>query len=85
MRFASGERSKSFTFAASPDTVDDDGESVKLSFGDLPDRVSAGTVAESTLSIVDDDDPAVSVRFGQASYSVAESDDAGTRVRSRTK
>ena len=35
---------KSFTFTAAHDTVDDDGESVKLSFGaTLPDGVTAGT------------------------------------------
>ena len=37
--FGSGDTSKSFTFTAAHDTVDDDGESVKLSFGaTLPDR-----------------------------------------------
>ena len=37
--FDSGDTSKSFTFTAAHDTVDDDGESVKLSFGaTLPDR-----------------------------------------------
>ena len=33
--FNTGETSKSFTFAAVADTVDDDGESVKLTFGTL--------------------------------------------------
>ena len=56
--FDSGDTSKSFTFTAAHDTVDDDGESVKLSFGaTLPDGVSVGTTDEATVSITDDDDP----------------------------
>ena len=36
--------------------MDDDGESVKLSFdSSLPDGVSAGTTDETTVSITDDD------------------------------
>ncbi len=77
--FDSGESSKSFTFTAETDTVDDDGESVKLSFGaSLPDGVSAGTTDEATVTIADDDVPSVTVRFGSAAYTVAESDDPGT-------
>ena len=76
--FASGETSKSFTFTATPDTVDDDDESVKLAFGALPARVSAGTTAETTISITDDDDPEVTVTFAASAYYVAESDDAET-------
>ena len=71
--FDSGDTSKSFTFTAAHDTVDDDGESVLLSFGaTLPDGVSAGTLATSTVSITDDDDPQVTVAFGQSAYSAAE-------------
>ena len=55
--------------------MDDDGESVKLAFGTLPDGVSAGTTNESTVSITDDDVPAVSVRFGAATYSATEGGD----------
>ena len=77
--FDSGDTSKSFTFTAENDTVDDDGESVKLSFGaTLPDGVSAGTPATSTVTITDDDVPSVTVSFGSAAYTVAESDDMGT-------
>ena len=77
--FDSGDTSKSFTFTAAHDTVDDDDESVKLSFGaTLPTGVSAGTPATSTVTITDDDDPAVTVMFGQATYTVDESDDTGT-------
>ena len=77
--FDSGDTSKSFTFTAAHDTVDDDGESVQLSFGaTLPDGVSAGTPATSAVSITDDDVPSVTVSFGSAAYTVAESDDTGT-------
>ena len=71
--FDSGESSKSFVFTAAHDDIDDDGESVKLSFGaTLPDGVSAGTTATSTVTITDDDVPSVTVSFGAASYTVTE-------------
>ena len=70
--FASGETSRSFTFRATADGVDDDGESVQLSFGALPARVSAGATSETTVSITDDDDPEVEVSFAQSGYTVAE-------------
>ena len=77
--FDSGDTSKSFTFTAETDTVDDDGESVKLSFGaTLPDGVTAGTTDEATVTITDDDVPSVTVSFGSAAYTVAESDDSDT-------
>ena len=68
MTFDSGEVLKTFTFSVTQDDVDDDEESVKLTFGTpLPARVSAGTVSESTsVNIRDDDDPAVAVSFGSA-------------------
>ena len=70
--FASGETKKTITFSATQDTEDDDGESVRLAFGALPDLVSAGTPAETTVNITDDDVPSVTVTFGQSSYTVAE-------------
>ena len=79
--FDSGETSKSFTFTAAHDTVDDDGESVKLSFGaSLPAGVSAGTTDEATVSITDDDDPQVTVAFGQSTYSAAEGSTVTVKV-----
>ena len=77
--FNATETSKSFTFTAESDDVDDDDESVKLSFGTMPDGVAAGTTEESTVNITDDDDPGVEVSFEQASYTIAESDDAETQ------
>ena len=70
--FSAGETSKAFTFTATQDTVDDDGESVLLTFGTLPDTVQTGTTTQSTVTITDDDVPAVTVSFGQGAYTVAE-------------
>ena len=70
--FENGETEKSFAFGATQDDVDDDGESVKLTFGELPDRVTEGATTAATVSIEDDDDPRVSVSFESDSYSVAE-------------
>ena len=78
--FNSGDTEKTFTFSATDDTADDDGESVKLSFGTLPDRVSEGTNGETTVSITDDDVPQVSVSFEQSSYTVAEGDSVTVTV-----
>ena len=73
--FNPGETSKTFTFTANDDTLDDDDESVKLTFGTLPTNVSAGTQSQAVVSITDDDVPAVNVEFGSVSYSVDEDDD----------
>ena len=70
--FNNGDTSESFTFTATDDTVDDDGESVLLTFGAMPDGVSAGTPTETTVTITDNDDSAVVVSFGSAAYTVAE-------------
>ncbi len=55
--FDAGDMSKTIAFTATQDDVDDDDESVKLTFGMLPSRVSAGTTATTTVSITDDDTP----------------------------
>ena len=57
--FQGGDMEKSFTFRAAADDIDDDGESVALGFGTMPDRVSAGTTA--TVSITDNDTAGVTV------------------------
>ena len=49
--FNSGETEKTFIFRAVEDNLEDGGESVKLSFGILPDGVTAGTTDEATVSI----------------------------------
>ena len=64
LTFDAGETQKSFVFTANPDDIDDDGESVRITLGTLPMRVSRGAVATTTVSITDDDDPDVRVSFG---------------------
>ena len=78
--FNAGETSRQFTFNATDDTVDDDGESVRLEFGTLPDRVSAGTRDQITFNITDNDDPEVTVEFGADTYAVAEGSTQSVRV-----
>ena len=70
--FDSGDRSVTFAVTATQDSDDDDGESVRLSFGGLPDAVTAVTPSASTISITDDDHPIVSVSFEESSYDVNE-------------
>ena len=75
------ETSKTFTFTATSDTVDDDGESVKLTFTNLPTGVTEGTTKETVVSINDDDLPAdVDVEFEEGSYSVAEGANVTVKV-----
>ena len=57
--FQIGDTEKSFTFRATADDIDDDGESVTLGFGTMPDGVTAGTTA--TVTITDDDTAGVTV------------------------
>ena len=71
--FNTGQMSQTITFTATDDTEDDDGESVRLSFGPMPDaRVNPGTTNAATVSITDDDDPFVEVQFSQDSYTAPE-------------
>ena len=78
--FATGETSQPITFAATQDTEDDDGESVKLAFGALPTGVSVGTPSQTTVSITDNDDPEVTVSFGASTYTAAEGGTATVTV-----
>ena len=56
--FNAGDTEKAFTFAATADALDDDGESVLLTFGALPDGVTRGVEGrETSVSIIDDDVP----------------------------
>ena len=78
--FNSGDTEESITFAATDDSVDDDDESVLLGFGTLPAGVSAGSPATATVNITDDDVPAVTVRYEQSSYTVAEGSSVVVKV-----
>ena len=78
--FVSDETEMSFTFTAESDDVDD-GENVRLSFGTMPAGVNAGTNANTTVSVVDDDHPAdVKVSFENATYTVAEGNSAAVKL-----
>ena len=76
--FNSGDTEKTFDFEATQDTANDDNESVKLTFGALPPRVSSTGPSQTVVSITDDDVPQVTVSFQHATYSVMESDDTST-------
>ena len=67
-----GDTEASFTFVAAQDTDDDDGESVALGFGTLPNAVTAVTAAETTLSIAGGGDPEVTASFEHATYTANE-------------
>ena len=70
--FNSGETEQTFTFEATQDTANDDGERVRLGFGPLPTGVTAAAPYQATVSITDDDVPAITVSFGQYDYTAAE-------------
>ena len=53
--FNAGDTERTFNFMAAQDSVDDDGESVKLGFGALPTGVTAGRTPEATVTITDND------------------------------
>ena len=79
LTFGSADTEQSFTITAVDDAVDDDGESVKLSFGTaLPAGVLAGEPAAATVAITDGD---VTVSFGQANYAVAEGESVTVTVK----
>ena len=71
--FNSGDTEKTFSFIATQDTVDDEGESVNLTFGAMPTGVTEGATNEAMMHITDDDKPtSLTVNFGSATYSVGE-------------
>ena len=59
--FHAGETRKTLTVRATDDAFDDDGESLRLSFGSLPEGVSLGSPSSTTISLVDDDEVGLSV------------------------
>ena len=79
--FNSGDTESTLSFTAVNDTSDDDGESVKLTLGALPTGVSAGTTTETTVSITDNDDPAVAVSFQHGTYTVTEGSSVTMKVK----
>ena len=65
--FNSGDTEKTFSFAAATDSDNDDGESVKLTFGTLPTGVTAGITTETVVSIT-----AAGVSISESSLTIAE-------------
>ena len=73
--------SATVTVTAEDDSEDDDGESITIGFGTLPTGVTAGSRDTTTVSLADDDGPAVTavtVQFGAASYTATEGGTAAT-------
>jgi len=70
--FGAGDTSKSFTFTAVDDSLDDDGESVKLTFGTLPSGVTASGTTEATVTITDNDDTPDTINLSFDPATVAE-------------
>ena len=73
--FGATDTEQSFTLAATQDMVDDDSEGVVLSFGTLPDGVTAGTLSGATVTLEDDD--AAGVTVSEAALTVTEQDATG--------
>ena len=78
LNFGASDTEKTLIFSATDDSLDDDGEKVRLGFVNLPTGVTEGSPDKTTVSITDNDHPHVTVSFGSANYTVAESDDLGT-------
>ena len=78
--FNSGETEKTFYFTAIQDTVQDDGESVRLTFGALPDGVATGSTDEATVSITDAAE-VMEVSFEKSEYSVNEGHEVEVMVK----
>ena len=78
LNFGASDTERTLTFSATDDSFDDDGEKVRLGFVNLPTGVTVGSPDETTVSIMDNDHPQVTVSFASASYTVAESDDSST-------
>ena len=78
--FQSGETRQSFPVTAEDDAVDDDEESVELTFGRLPTGFRDGSRSEATVNLIDDDDPEVTVSFDRSTYGATEGGAAATVV-----
>ena len=62
LTFNAGETTKTFTFSATDDASDDDGESVKIAIGSpLPGIIKLGGTTETTVNITDNDGAGVVV------------------------
>ena len=64
------ETSASFSVSIVDDSVDDDGESLEIAFGTLPDGVRLGSPAATTIAIEDNDEVPVEVTVWSANLTV---------------
>ena len=78
--FAPGDTSKTLTVTVVDDTIDDDGESITLSFDDLH-IVSGGDNETATIALGDNDFPVLTVEYGQDSQLLAEGETVQVTVR----
>ena len=78
--FGPGETEKDFQVSARDDSVDDDGESVTLSFGDLPDGVSAGSPSESLVQFIDNDYVPVTLGWEETAFTAEEPTSPGAKT-----
>ena len=63
---------------ADDDIEDDDDESITIGFGTLPTGVTATSPDTTTVSLTDNDDPAVTVQFASGGYTATEGGTAAT-------
>ena len=79
--FQAGQTRRTFTVTATDDSVDDDGESVRIGFGTLPDGFVAGARPTATVALADNDGPVTEVFFdGAADLTVKEGNVKRVRV-----
>ena len=76
--FQAGETEREAQVTAADDNVDDDGESVTLAFGDLPDGVFAGSPSETVVQIVDNDYVPVTLGWDETAFTAEEPTSPGT-------
>ena len=76
--FGSGETEKDAPVSARDDSDDDDGESITLFFGDLPDGVAAGSPSETLVRIVDNDYVPVTLGWEETAFTAEEPTSPGT-------
>ena len=78
--FAAGDRTKTLTVTATDDALAEVNETVVLGFGTLPPDVTEGTLATTTVTLVDDDRAALRVSFGADAYTATEGEADGVTV-----
>ena len=75
--FEAGDTSAALTVTADDDSDDDDGESITLGFGTpLPPGLSSAAPSSAEVSLVDNDWPRRTIRFGDDFFAVTEGDAA---------